>query len=41
MAFWKFFGLPVVRADDDEAELVDPQAELRVSRILSLICIKN
>lgn len=31
MAFWKFVGLPVVKADDDEEELVDPQAALRVS----------
>ncbi|EDW66489.1 cytochrome b-c1 complex subunit 6, mitochondrial [Drosophila novamexicana] len=29
MAFWKFVGLPVVKADDDEEELVDPQAALR------------
>ncbi|KAH8307152.1 hypothetical protein KR044_006063 [Drosophila immigrans] len=31
MEFLKSFRLPVVRADDDEAELVDPQASLRDS----------
>ncbi|KAH8417344.1 hypothetical protein KR222_009155 [Zaprionus bogoriensis] len=31
MSLWKFIGLPVVKADDEEAELVDPQATLRES----------
>lgn len=35
MAFWKNIGLPVVKADDeDEEELVDPQATLRVSTLI-------
>lgn len=35
MAFWKNIGLPVVKAEDeDEEELVDPQATLRVSTLI-------